>query len=80
MPSSRSNSFLLLATIITAVAAWGLFHAVGALLGGSTTFGPAKYPLDWRRAAVVVASFAIFLGGWILLLRNRPKPNPPADP
>ena len=75
MPSSRSNSFILLATIIAAVAAWGLFHAVGALLGGSTTFGPAKYPVDWRRAAVVTASFAIFLGGWILLLRYRKNQN-----
>jgi hypothetical protein len=77
MPSARSNSFILVATIMAAVAAWGLFHAIGAMRGGSSVFGDDKYPTDWRRAAVIVASFAIFLGGWALLLRHRTKPPPP---
>jgi ABC-type antimicrobial peptide transport system permease subunit len=70
-PSKQSGSFVLVAVIVGCVAAWGLFHALGALLGGSSAFGDAKYRPDWRRAAVIVASFAAFLGGWILLLRYR---------
>jgi ABC-type antimicrobial peptide transport system permease subunit len=63
----------LVAVIVGGVAAWGLFHALGALLGGSSAFGDAKYPPDWRRAAVIIASFTVFLGGWLLLLRYRIK-------
>jgi membrane protein DedA with SNARE-associated domain len=68
---------VLLAVIVGGVAAWGLFHALGALLGGSATFGDAKYRTDWRRAAVIVASFTVFLGGWALLLRHRANRRSP---
>ena len=49
--------------LIAALAAWGLYHAVGAFL----------FNHDLRRGLVVLGSMSVFLGCWMLLLRYRKK-------
>ncbi len=55
-PKSR-----LIALLIVAVLAWGIFHAIGAY----------RFNHDPRRAAIVLACVLGFLGFWALLLWNR---------
>jgi hypothetical protein len=57
MKSSRT----LMAAVMLLVLAWGVWQAVGAV----------RYNGNPWRAVVVLASFAIFLGGWLLLLAQR---------
>jgi hypothetical protein len=54
-------NWLLLVAVFVAVAAWGVFHAVGAY----------QLNFDIRRPLVVLAAFAFFLGGWLALLAYR---------
>jgi hypothetical protein len=57
-PKSR-----LIALLIAAVLAWGIFHAVGAY----------RFNHNPRRAAVVLVCVLGFLGFWALLLWRRAK-------
>jgi hypothetical protein len=56
--------------LVLALAAWGLYNAVGAYL----------FNHDIRRGVVVTVAMAAFLAWWLLLLRlnsktkNRPSP------
>ena len=47
--------------LVAALAAWGLYHAVGAFL----------FNKDVRRGLVVLACMALFLAFWLSLLRVR---------
>ena len=49
--------------LLAALAAWGLYHAIGAFL----------FNHDVRRGLIVLACMAVFLGWWMLLLRYRTK-------
>ncbi|MEX2142105.1 MAG: hypothetical protein WD894_22755 [Pirellulales bacterium] len=49
--------------LVAALAAWGLYHAVGAFL----------FNKDVRRGLVVFACMALFLAFWLLLLMVRKK-------
>ncbi len=49
--------------LLAALAAWGLYHAVGAFL----------FNRDVRRGLVVLACMAAFLGWWVLLLAHRKR-------
>ena len=61
-PTDKSISTRLLVGLIMAgLAAWGLFHAVGA------------YRYDSRRGVVVLVSFAVFLGFWLAMLAWRKR-------
>ena len=64
MPETPLSNRWIYAVIIAGLLAWAIFHAVGAYL---FNYNP------WR-GVVVLACFAIFIGGWMLLLRNW---NPP---
>ena len=55
----------LLATVVIGLAAWGLFHTVGAYQGAEPD------DADIRRSLVVAASFALFMGFWGLMLWLR---------
>ena len=51
--------------LASALAAWGLYHAIGAFL----------FNHDVRRGLIVLACMAVFLFWWMLLLRHRAKRN-----
>ncbi len=51
----------LMAAIMLMVLAWGIWMAVGAV----------RYNDNIWRGVVVMTSFGIFLGGWLLLLAQR---------
>jgi hypothetical protein len=53
----------LIVVLAAALAAWGLYHAIGAFL----------FNHDVRRGLVVFACMAAFLGWWMLLMRYRAK-------
>jgi len=55
----------LLATVVIGLAAWGIFHTVGAYQG----IEPED--VDIRRSLVVAASFSLFMGFWGLMLWLR---------
>ena len=55
----------ILTTVVTGLAAWGLFHTVGAYQGAE----PGD--VDIRRSLVVAVSFALFMGFWGLMLWLR---------
>ena len=55
----------LIVLLAAALAAWGLYHAIGAFL----------FNHDVRRGLVVFACMAAFLGWWLLLVRYRAKRN-----
>jgi cytochrome c biogenesis factor len=57
MKSSRT----MIAAVMLLVLAWGVWQAVGAVRFNGN---------PWR-GVVVLASFAVFLGGWLLLLAQR---------
>lgn len=52
--------------LVAALAAWGLYHAVGAFLFNN----------DPRRGLVVLACMALFLAFWLSLLRFRKRRQP----
>jgi hypothetical protein len=56
---------LLIGLIVGGLVAWGLYHAVGVF-----TESPDG---DLRRPLIVLASFAAFLGSWLLLLARRKR-------
>jgi cytochrome c biogenesis factor len=61
-PTDNSISTRLLVGLIMAgLAAWGLFHAVGA------------YRYDSLRGLVVLAFFAVFIGFWLVMLAWRKR-------
>jgi hypothetical protein len=68
MPQHAKNesSRRLIVLLLTALAAWGLYHAVGAFL----------FNHDVRRGLVVFVCMAAFLGWWLLLLRGRARKRP----
>jgi hypothetical protein len=57
MKSSR----WLMAAVMLLVLAWGTWMAIGAV----------RYNGNPWRGVVVMAAFAIFLGGWLVLLAQR---------
>ena len=63
----------MIVAIMAGVAMWGLFHAIGALWGGSDEFGLARYPRDLRRGLILLACVAAFLGWWLLLMRHHTR-------
>ncbi len=61
--SSANNSKNMLLVIITALALWGGFHAVGTYTAGDVA--------DWRKPIIVLACSLSFLSFWGLLLYLR---------
>ena len=59
LPQSRN----LIVVIMLALVAWGVFHAVGAW----------RLNYDPRRAAVVLACTAVFIGFWLVMLWTQRK-------
>ena len=59
------NYGTLLATVVIGLAAWGVFHTVGAYQGVEPD------DVDIRRSLVVATSFTLFMGFWGLMLRLR---------
>ena len=55
----------LLATVVIGLAAWGVFHTVGAYQGIEPD------DVDIRRSLVVATSFILFMGFWGLMLWLR---------
>ena len=55
----------ILATIVIGLAAWGIFHTVGAYRGVEPD------DVDIRRSLVVAVSFTLFMGFWGLMLWLR---------
>ena len=73
-PSNSSRAQLTLLIVITlALAAWGIYLAIGAYFGG---FGGENLAHDFRRSIVVLACMGFFLGGWWTLVLTR-KPRKP---
>ena len=64
--SDEKSSRRLIAGLIVALAAWGIYLAVGAT-GQWTDVGL----FDARRSAVVLACSALFLGTWVVVLVLR---------
>ena len=62
-PAKTESSRRLIVLLAAALAAWGLYHAIGAFL----------FNHDVRRGLIVLACMAAFLGWWLLLLRFRAK-------
>ena len=62
-PGQNDPSRRWIVLLVAALAAWGLYHAVGAYLFNN----------DIRRGLVVLACMGVFLGFWLslLLLRKR---------
>ena len=68
-PSSDNKSpRRMIAGLIAALAAWGIYLAVGAT-GMFTDVGL----FDARRSAIVLACSALFLGSWVIVLSVRSK-------
>ena len=59
------NQKTILVTIVIGLAAWGIFHTVGAYRGAEPD------DVDIRRSLVVAVSFALFMGFWGLMLWLR---------
>jgi uncharacterized membrane protein HdeD (DUF308 family) len=60
---SQRAKWRLIALLIAAVLAWGIFHAIGAY----------RFNHDPRRAIMVLACVLGFLAFWGLLLWNRAR-------
>jgi hypothetical protein len=72
-PNSDSSrgQLTLLVVLTLALAAWGIYHAVGAYFGG---FGEENLAHDFRRSLVVLACMGGFLGiWWCLVLTRKPR-------
>jgi hypothetical protein len=65
--ANREPSRGLIVWLAAALAAWGLYLAVGAFL----------FNHDVRRGLLVFGCMAAFLGWWLLLLRGRGKRSVP---
>jgi hypothetical protein len=55
--------------LVAALAAWGLYHAIGAY----------SFNQDVRRGLVVLACMALFLAFWLMLLKLRRRRQPPKN-
>ena len=75
-PSAKNARAILLA-IVLGLAAWGIFHTIGAY----RSVKPVEF--DIRRSLIVAASFLAFLGFWGLMLyvrQSRLRRRPPRHP
>lgn len=72
--SRPKGSRWLLLGIMAAVAVWGSVLALGALLFGyDQATGEIHYAPNPVRGAIVLASVAVFLAGWGILLRSAKR-------
>jgi cytochrome c biogenesis factor len=62
-PAQNDPSRRWIVLLASALAAWGLYHAIGAFL----------FNHDVRRGLIVLVCMAVFLCSWMLLLRFRTK-------
>ncbi|PQO43044.1 hypothetical protein [Blastopirellula marina] len=69
-PSPAPGSRKLLAIIIAAFFAWGIFLAVGVYLNVS---GEADERFDFRRPLLVLGCTMAFLSFWLLLLWSKSR-------
>ncbi len=68
---SDSTRPILLIVLTVALAAWGIYLAIGAYFGG---FGGENLAHDFRRSLVVLACMGVFLGiWWTLVLTRKPR-------
>jgi hypothetical protein len=67
-PHVPSNDRKILLALTAALAAWGLYLALGAFFGG---FGKGNLPQSVLRSSVVLACVGGFLGIWWLLMLTR---------
>jgi len=65
MPESPHQTRWLLILIMVAIGGWGLFHAIGMLMGGAAAGG--------LRALIVLACVLGFLGAWLVALAARAR-------
>jgi hypothetical protein len=72
LPESKSNQRGILIGIMLALAAWGIFLALGAYwYGYDPQHGNITYSPNPLRGLIVLACAALFLGMWNLLLSRR---------
>lgn len=70
-PDSSAADRKVLIGLTVALAAWGIYHAVGAYFGG---FGGENLRHDFARSLVVLGCMAAFLGfWWVLVLTRKPR-------
>ncbi len=74
-PSPNTDRKILLG-LTAALAAWGLYLALGAFFGG---FGKGNLPPSFWRSLVVLACMGSFLGFWWLLILTRKSGNSRTD-
>jgi hypothetical protein len=58
---NREPAGRLIWLVVAALAAWGLYHAFGAI----------RFNHDVRRGMMVFACMAAFLGIWLMLLKHK---------
>ena len=75
-PQAPSNDRKILLALTAALAAWGLYLALGAFFGG---FGKGNLPQSVLRSSVVLACVGGFLGIWWLLMLTRKSRNSRTD-
>ena len=71
-PDVPGNDRKILLALTAALAAWGLYLALGAFFGG---FGKGNLPQSVLRSSVVLACVGGFLGIWWLLMLTRQSRN-----
>jgi hypothetical protein len=67
-PDPRRVQIKVLVVLTVALAAWGIYHAIGAYFGG---FGEENLRYDFRRSLVVLGCMGAFLGFWWFLVLTR---------
>ncbi len=71
---SARAQFTILIVLTVALAAWGIYHAIGAYFGG---FGGENLAHDFRRSLVVLGCMGGFLAvWWTLVLTRKPRKKP----
>lgn len=75
-PQGPSDGRKILLALTAALAAWGLYLALGAFFGG---FGKENLPQSVLRSGVVLACVGGFLGIWWLLMLTRKSRNSRTD-
>ena len=72
MSDPKTNQRHIILAIMLALAAWGIFLALGAFLYGyDPQHGGITYAPNPLRGLIVLACAALFLGFWNLLLLKR---------